>query len=296
MPRLKMDEDEFNIKELEGAEYDDSREGYTDYSGEIPPKGTVLPGKIKKAWWTFNNSKPPARMMIAIWEADENAGEYEGLPLWDYISFSPQAKWRWQPFLDATGLTLRDFKKMEVEDEDDERYGTPIISIGDWEVGEDSAAVNVVTKRERYDGDWRAKVDKYLPYDADEDAGEDEDEDEDEDYEDEEWEEEPDEDEDEEEEEQPAAPKRATRAAKATAKPAATRSAAKPTRPAPSTSATRTRGTAKPARPTAAARSAASSKSGAAATRRAANGKVASKPATKPTARRRRGADDDPPF
>ena len=171
MPKLKMDDDEFDVDELEGAEYEEQKR----YSGPQPPKGTILTGFIKKAWWTFTNDNS-SRLMKVIFEADGDT-DYEGLGVWDNITFNAKSKWRWAPFLDAHGLTVSDVKnKMYVppEDEDDDNLGTPIIKIGKWVVGEDSTACRIITTRRRdQNGDWQTNVDTWLEYEEPEDEDDD---------------------------------------------------------------------------------------------------------------------------
>jgi hypothetical protein len=181
-----MDDDEFDVDELENAEYDEDSQ-FQPYTGPMPPNNTLLTGRIKKAWWTFTASDD--RMMKVVWEADEYAGKYKTMGVWDNITFNAKSKWRWYPFLQAFGLTLNDVKKkmFVVGDEDDPNLGAPIEKIGKWVPGEESADVRIITTNKRDNGgEMRVNVVKYLPY-------EDEDE-EDDDYED---------DEDDEEEEQP---------------------------------------------------------------------------------------------
>jgi hypothetical protein len=287
MPRLRMDDDEFNVDELDEAEYDEENQ-FQPYTGPTPPNNTILPGRIKKAWWTFTQNDD--RMMKVVFEADEYAGKYKDCPVWDNIVFSPSAKFRWKPFLDAFGLTLIDFKKrlsvIGGDDEDDPQLGAPIEKVGKWEPGEESADTRIIViSKPDNNRNMRLNVVKYLPY-------EDEDEDEDDDY-----------DEDEEEEEQPP-PRRSSRAPAAksagTSKAGAARrrpapepaddeddedqeEEAAPERPAKRRAAGKTATpAARPAR-SVPARSAAKS------------GRVA----TKPTRSRRAvipGTDDDPPF
>ena len=288
MPRLKMEDDEFDVDELEEAEYDEDSQ-VQPYTGPKPPDNTILPGRIKKMWWTF--TKDDDRLLKVLWEADEYAGKYKGFPVWDNVTFNTKSKWRWKPFLDAYGLTVLDVKKKLFvvsadPDDDHPTLGAEIQKIGTLVPGEESAdsRIIVVHKRDNQ-GNMRANVVKYLPY---------EDEDEDEDDEDEDGEEEQpppprrapaaksagtskagaarrkpapepvDEEEDEEiedqEEEQDPEPPAKRRAAKA-----GTRPAAKAARPSPAVPARRT----------------------------AKSGRVAGKPTR---GRVNRGSDEEPPF
>lgn len=214
MPRLKVDDDELDIEELEEAEYEES--DYEPYSGPQPPKGTILYGYIKKIWWTYNSND--VRMLVVIFEATEESGKYKGLGVWDRITLSTAAKFRWQPFLDAAGITLQDIKRKMIVEKDDENQGRPVNKIGALEIGdEEKAAIRIVTKRDRYNDDWETKVDKWLPWEDPQD----EDDEDDEDF---------DEDDVEEEEEEPAPKRRAAASATRSGARTARKPAAKPAR------------------------------------------------------------------
>jgi hypothetical protein len=154
-----MDPDDFDVDELEGAEYDESN---APYRGPQPPRDTELTGIIKKAWWT--ESSDGDRMMKVIFEGDEDCKKYKGIGIWDNITFNAKSKWRWLPFLEATGLTLKDIQtKMYVESEDD-NVGAPIQKIGKWVPGEKSTAVRVITDRKPYNGEMSTKIGTWLSY------------------------------------------------------------------------------------------------------------------------------------
>jgi hypothetical protein len=204
MVRMKLDDDEFDDKELD-VEYEGPQ--FERYTGEVPKTGTILVGRVTKAWWRLNEDNDNQMPLIVV--AEQNTGklkEFNGLPIWEYITWTPKNSRRYQPFLQLFGLTTADVKrKMDVEPDDD-NIGTPINSIADWEVGSDDALCRVVIKRDFWNDDWRAKIDwdGWLPFDIDTDADADADDDED----------------DEEEQRRPAR----TRKAKPASKPAATRS------------------------------------------------------------------------
>lgn len=167
MPRMKLTD--LDADELEEAEYNDADFG-SDYEGEQPPADTVLPGYIEKMW--LGSTSNDDDMLIVIWKADETAGEYEGLPVWDYLALTKEAKFRWAPFCESVGLTIKEIKNnLFVVDEDGDNVGLVVQKIGKWEPGQDSdeAYCNIITKREQYppgSGQWRTKVKKYLVYEA----------------------------------------------------------------------------------------------------------------------------------
>ena len=261
VPKLKVGDEELDIDELEAAEYEES--DFEPYTGPRPPKGTILTGLIKKAWWCETNSGK--RMIKVIFEADDDAGKYAGCPIWDNIALQANTKFRWYPFLEATGITLQDIKRKLYVEDDDDNIGAPIIKIGTWKPGTDVAAIRVVTGSERRNDEWQTKVDKWLEYETpDEDEDDEDEEDEEQDLEEEEEVEEDEED----EEEEPEPPARNRRTAARRARPTATR-------PAKSAASSRT-GAAKPAQSKATATKAAKPPRGRAA--------------------KRSGYSDDPPF
>jgi hypothetical protein len=161
---LKPTNDEFDPEALD-VEWDDSN--YDTYDGEQPPSGTALLVNISKLWWTYASDDTPMLKVLMLAEGNDNGKEeYDGLPVWDNLTFKTSAAFRYGPFLEATGFTLQDIKKkMKVEDED-ERNGAPIAAIGSFKPdnGEDSL-IGIVTKRERYNGQWQVKAGQYLTAD-----------------------------------------------------------------------------------------------------------------------------------
>jgi hypothetical protein len=215
MPKLKADEVEIDIDELENAEYNEGG-SYTKYDGEIPPAGTQLLGYVKSMWYTYTANDDP--MLKVLWVAADNEGdleEYNGLPVWENLALTAGSKFKWKPFIDQYGLTLRQIKtKMYVSDEEDENLGAPITKIDKWEPGEDNddAWCQIITSREKYNGNWQAHVDEWLDADADDEDADDEEPDEDEVDETEE-----EADEEDEAEEEPTTTRRGRRATQATA-------------------------------------------------------------------------------
>lgn len=172
MPKLKGEDlAGFDPEELD-VEW--SETDFDTYEGEDPPSGTVLKGHVKKLWWTYASDETP--MIKVLWVASGNVGsnaEYNGLPVWDNLVFKPSAAFKYGPFLQATGVTLRDIKTRTIVAEDDDNMGAPIEKIGKFAPGED-AECGIVTKREKYQGNWSTKVGKFIEQPDDEDDDEDE--------------------------------------------------------------------------------------------------------------------------
>jgi hypothetical protein len=187
MVRLrKEDTEDLDVEELDAIEY--STEQFDSYDGEVPPKDIELTGYVRRMWWTRSQAGDP--MLKVLWVAAENDGdfdEYNGCPFWLNAALIGAAKFRWAPFLDNFGITLKQIKNnTEVADKDDQN-GAPIIKIGNWRPGEenDEAWCRIITNRERYNGEWQPRVGEWLPYDADGDEAEPDDEEPEDDYEEE---------------------------------------------------------------------------------------------------------------
>jgi hypothetical protein len=175
---MKLGKEEFNEKELD-VEYEGPK--FERYTGDIPGKPTLLIARVTKAWWLINDDNESQMKLIVV--AEQNDGqnkEFNGLPVWETLTWKPSSSRRYQPFLMNFDLTLKDVRlKMDVE-ADDDNIGTPINSIAGWEVGSDDALCRIVVKRDYWNDEWRAKIDwdGWLPFediDAD-DADDDEEE------------------------------------------------------------------------------------------------------------------------
>jgi hypothetical protein len=244
MPKLRPDDvADIDVDELENAEYTEGN--YVSYSGEIAPADTILRAYIKNIWWTRSNPKPGEKvgspMLKVLVIADGNEGElekYDGMPMWENMVLTSAAKFKWGPFFEHFGISIRDVKankagksNVVVSAEEDDRGQSEVEKIGSFVPGEESdeAWCRVVTTREPYEGKWQAHVGVWLDYDEDEEGEEPEE------PEEEEFEEQEEEPEEEPEEVQPARGRRtaakgrsaapATPARPASRKPAPSRSA-----------------------------------------------------------------------
>ena len=157
---------EFDVEELD-VDYDE-RDDIIDYDGPQPKARMELPGRIKNMWYlTSSNGNP---MFKVVFEA-ETAGHrelaaYDGCPVWDNITFTPGAAFRYQPFLALFGLTLRDVKSRMDLEEDETRMGRKVLSVGRWEPGSDEAMCAIKIKTEIYEEERQVRVAKYLPHPA----------------------------------------------------------------------------------------------------------------------------------
>ena len=174
MPKLRKEEvADLDVQVLDEQEYTEG--DFETYEGEIPPANTELTGYVSKMWWCRTAEKDDGSgldpMIKVLWIASDNDGEneaYNGLPIWENLVLTPGAKFRWAPFLDAVGITLKAIKSSTfVAEEDDERVGgAPIEKIGSFEPGEDSdeAWLRVITKRRFWNDEWRVESKKWLSW------------------------------------------------------------------------------------------------------------------------------------
>jgi hypothetical protein len=165
VPKLKTTDTSFDIEEMEEAEYEEQER----YVGPEPPAKIILNGYIQRMWLT--ETQAGADMLVVMFHATDNVGsyaKYNGWVRFERIALQPNTKWRWKPFLDATGLTLKALKTPDVESmEPDSRNGLVITKVGRWKPGEDSddAYVRVLTEDDFYNGERRAQVAKFLEWD-----------------------------------------------------------------------------------------------------------------------------------
>src|SRR4249920_1683219 len=181
MPKLRREEvADLDVKVLDEQEYTEG--DFESYEGEIPPANTELTGYVQNMWWCRTQEKDDGTgldpMIKVLWVAGDNEGELEefnGLPIWENLVLVPGAKFRWAPFLNVHGITLKEIKASTyVGEDDDERIGgAPIEKIGNFVPGQDSddAWSRVITKRRFWNDEWRAEAKSWLPW-ADGDAPE----------------------------------------------------------------------------------------------------------------------------
>jgi hypothetical protein len=161
---MKVDISDRALEDLEEAEYQEDSQ-YESYDGDQPPVGTELAGFIKKIWWTYSSNDDD--MLKILFIADGNEGEEEefnGCPIWENYSLIPTMKFKWAPFLDALGLSIRDVIKKTFVEGEEENNGQPIQKIGTWVPGSDESYCRIITGRHKYGEDWQIDVKVWLPY------------------------------------------------------------------------------------------------------------------------------------
>jgi hypothetical protein len=143
---------------MEDEEY--GEDAYSDYTGPMAPKNTVLNGEIKKSWVT--TSANGNYMHKVLFEAGNNTGDkakFNGMPIWENVVWVPSAKFKWQPYLDACGLSLKMVQRATYVADEDDNVGKPILKIHKIEF---PIEVRVITGVDTYEGDKRNTVSKWL--------------------------------------------------------------------------------------------------------------------------------------
>jgi hypothetical protein len=103
-----------------------------------------------------------------IWEAEGNKGDneqYNGLGIFDNVTFTPKAAFRYMPFLKLFGVSLVDVKTKMIGGLED-NMGNPVEKIGSWTIDSDRSKCNVLVKREKYNDEIQARIGRYMPYDG----------------------------------------------------------------------------------------------------------------------------------
>jgi hypothetical protein len=167
MPKLRAEDIEgIDVDYLDSIEY--STEEFDRYDGDVPPVGLTLSGYTKKIWWT-RSAKDDAMLKI-LWIADENEGdleEYNGCPFWLNASLIGGAKFKWAPWMEVYGFTLRKVLTTTYVSKKEDQNGAPVERIGSWKPGAESDAAwcYIVTDQEPYNGVMRPQVKEWIAWD-----------------------------------------------------------------------------------------------------------------------------------
>lgn len=170
MTKLKLNKDDFDLEELDAAE---EGEGFEDYDGPIPPNKTILQMRVVQMWASKSEAGNLRFPYLAIAEGNKgDLEQYNGLPVFDGITWVKTAATWYKPFLAAFGLKLATvLNKTDVE-EDEGRFGNKINKIGKWVPDRESkdGLCRMIIKRDRFEGEVRAKCGKFLPLDVADEA------------------------------------------------------------------------------------------------------------------------------
>jgi hypothetical protein len=167
MPKLRAEDIEgIDVDYLDSIEY--STEEFDRYDGEVPPIGLTLSGYTKKIWWT-RSAKDDAMLKI-LWVADENEGdleEYNGCPFWLNAALIGGAKFKWAPWMEVYGFTLKKVLTTTYVSKKEDQNGAPVERIGSWKPGAESDAAwcYIVTDQEPYNGVMQPRVKEWIAWD-----------------------------------------------------------------------------------------------------------------------------------
>jgi hypothetical protein len=100
---MKLSKEEFDPKALD-VKVEQST--FKRYRGEIPRNGTILIFRVTRMWWTRSKAGDSQIYLMAF--AEQNKGQlaqFNGLPIREYLTFIPDAAFRYMSFLNNFGLT-----------------------------------------------------------------------------------------------------------------------------------------------------------------------------------------------
>lgn len=149
---------------------------YKPYTGPVPPDGVYL-FLIKKLQFVAGTKSKLPQLRVGLElvpREDANEDRYDEYFIMDFLHISDKTKFRYVPFLDAIGVTGREFTTRTVTREDGN-----IVKIGKWQNSGEEYVYAQIKTGEDQDGNKRKEIGTYVAYDEEE-------EDTDEDYYDEE--------------------------------------------------------------------------------------------------------------
>lgn len=156
---------DFDAEGLDNAEYDDT--DFPSYDGPLPRSGAILVFRLSKMWQRFSSNGDLQFKTVLTAEG----GEFEGLTIWDNVTFTESAAFRYRPWLLAFGLTAKGIKRSTILEDDEGRFGHLVLSVGKWRPGSDEALCRVkVVRGQDQEGEPRPEAGKYLPLEDDGEA------------------------------------------------------------------------------------------------------------------------------
>lgn len=107
----------------------DREDLYTPYLGDPPPSGTVYLWTIKKmtAVPATEDKTPQIRVGLQLKPRNKAQQKYKGYYITAFVHISDKTKWSYIPFLDALGVSGRDFVNRTITDESGN-----VAKIGAW--------------------------------------------------------------------------------------------------------------------------------------------------------------------
>jgi hypothetical protein len=166
--KLKLGAD-FDAEGLDEADYDDTE--FPSYDGPLPPNNTWLTMRLTKAWQRYSSNSDLQFKTILV----AGGGDYDGLTIWDNITFTEKAAFHYRPWLLAFGITAKMIKSSTVVDDDEGKFGHLVQRIGRWTPDTDDALcrVRVVRGKDQEDNP-RPEAGTYRPLEDDDEGDRDE--------------------------------------------------------------------------------------------------------------------------
>lgn len=147
-----------------GADAAEAEGGFAPYEGEIPPKNTILKGKVKRVQLKLNRNEDP--MINGVFETGDDhpaKKEYNGCPAWFNINVTDQGKGYVNEFFRALGMSKEDIVSFWVEGPnlEDKKLPSSFVGVGDFEF-KDGMPVRIMSGRGRHKGVERMEVASFL--------------------------------------------------------------------------------------------------------------------------------------
>lgn len=137
----------------------DTEKQFTPYDGPTPPAGVYrFNVKVLKTSTSSNNNPQLVIGLELVPRSDiPEQRRYKGFFLMDYITVLDSVAWRLRPFLDAVGVTSKEFVNGTVTDED-----SNVTKIGKKVVKGTMVAVSIKNGQDQK-GNARMEVAQYIP-------------------------------------------------------------------------------------------------------------------------------------
>lgn len=152
----------WGISASEIDDYDRSSQ-YKPYDGPIPPNGVYV-WRLKKLVSVagVNGKYPQLRMGLELHPRTKAEKAYEGYYVTNFAVVSPNAKFRYVPFLDAIGVSGREFENGTIADEEGN-----VKKIGKWRNTGDVRIKGELKDNVGSDGITRKKIGWFGAFDPD---------------------------------------------------------------------------------------------------------------------------------
>lgn len=147
---------------------------YTPYAGPPVPVGQVYLWTIKVLKYAARTKTKNPQLRVGL-ELVPREGydedQYEGYFIMAFLPVTPKTGFRYVPFLDAIGVSGKEFEERTMYDEDGN-----IQRIGSWRNNQDTLVLADLKMGEDQDGNPQRQIGVFMPYeeDAEEDYDDDE--------------------------------------------------------------------------------------------------------------------------